>query len=215
MNDGGSVNKPTIMQRSLVNQNAINIIKEKGNDLNKYSEYELKEIRNFVSNNELEVDVASKIWGLAIKHNFEYKHSTALIINSSTGNILNFVSDYFAKVDAINSDKEENEIARLLNNKNVLDIYSDSLKLINSYDIAIVNSKEKVNMSDLNLACKKLKTNKLLIFVSPNSLVFGTSNFQRKSMKIKNYLNEKFDLLESYSLPKDYLDCTLSVFKKL
>jgi GNAT superfamily N-acetyltransferase len=183
------------------------IIDEKGNNKLNYSQEDLKQLRNFYSETEISNDLAIKIWGLVSKQGFYKVKSNVLVINSSTGNILNYVDDNFGHVDAINTNVTENTISHLLNNENAIRYSTDTSKTLNIYDLIIYLAKEDVDVSYLNLAESKLIQNNLFIFVCPAKFLEGDN-------KVKHIINEKFNVSELYWISNDSNDLVLCVLKK-
>lgn len=209
-NNGGGIESN--MKRALANQDILNLLQKNGNDRLSYSEYELSEIGNYISKTELPKDLCDSLWGLIIQNKKEslnslFNHSKALIINSSTGNILKYpFINSMPMVDAINSDSDENQVARLLCKAENLNIYSDALKTLNEYELVIINNSVKASLSDLKLAKSKSKPNNLVIFVCPTSVVYGNNNE-------KDYINHNFDVVTMYLLENRSMDVCISVLK--
>ena len=172
----------------------------------KYSEYELSTLDSYATQRDISDTMAQTIWGMAIENGFKGYMSKVLVVNSGTGKILNYVNNDFSKVDAVNPSKDENTIATLLNNREVIDIHSDSLKLLSHYDLGIIINKNNADTSNLKMVCSKLKSNNMLIFVAPTSILYGDN-------AVKNYINEKFDLIKAVC--DESSNSCISVLKKL
>jgi hypothetical protein len=194
------------MSRTILNDSVHKLIKKNGTDIMKYSQFELSTLDSYVSHRDISEQLAETIWGLAIKNGFNGYMSRVLIINSGTGKILNYVNNDFSKVDAVNPSNDENIIATLLNNIQVIDIHSDSLKLLNNYDLGIIINKHNADLSNLKMVCTKLKSNNMLIFVAPMNILYGEN-------PIKNFINEKFDLVQAFC--DESTNSCISVLKKM
>ena len=204
--NGGGVKEQKQMSRTILNDTVHKLIKKNGTDIMKYSQFELSTLDSYVSHRDISEQLAETIWGLAIKNGFNGYMSRVLIINSGTGKILNYVNNDFSKVDAVNPSNDENIIATLLNNIQVIDIHSDSLKLLNHYDLGIIINKNNADLSNLKMVCTKLKSNNMLIFVAPMNILYGEN-------PIKNFINEKFDLIQAFC--DESTNSCISVLKKM
>lgn len=204
--DNGGMAEEKQMSRTILNDSVHKLIKKNGTDIMKYSQFELSTLDSYVSHRDISEQLAETIWGLAIKNGFNGYMSRVLIINSGTGKILNYVNNDFSKVDAVNPSNDENIIATLLNNIQVIDIHSDSLKLLNHYDLGIIINKNNADLSNLKMVCTKLKSNNMLIFVAPMNILYGEN-------PIKNFINEKFDLVQAFC--DESTNSCISVLKKM
>jgi hypothetical protein len=204
--DNGGMAEEKQMSRTILNDSVHKLIKKNGTDIMKYSQFELSTLDSYVSHRDISEQLAETIWGLAIKNGFNGYMSRVLIINSGTGKILNYVNNDFSKVDAVNPSNDENIIATLLNNIQVIDIHSDSLKLLNNYDLGIIINKHNADLSNLKMVCTKLKSNNMLIFVAPMNILYGEN-------PIKNFINEKFDLVQAFC--DESTNSCISVLKKM
>jgi hypothetical protein len=203
---GGGVGEQKQMSRTILNDTVHKLIKKNGTDFSKYSQYELSTLDSYVSQRDISDEMAQTIWGLAIQNGFNGYMSKVLVVNSGTGKILNYVGKDFSKVDAVNPSKDENTIATLLNNTEVIDVHSDSLRLLSHYDLGIIINKNNADLSNLKMVCSKLKSNNMLIFVAPTSILYGDN-------AVKTYINEKFDLIKSFC--DESSNSCISVLKKL
>ena len=191
------------MKRTVLNDTTHKLINKNGSDINKYSAYDLKTLKSYISERDISEKMAQNVWGLAIQNGFEGYRSKVLILNSGTGNILNYVDDEFNRVDAVNPDKTENIIAGLLNDEESINIHTDSLKTLNKYDLAIIldvdNQIINGNKRDsLKLVTNKLNPNNLLIFVTIHLGLNPRKMIQGENANTK-YINENYRMVSAFN----------------
>ena len=212
------------MKRTVLNDTTHKLINKNGSDINKYSAYDLKTLKSYISERDISEKMAQNVWGLAIQNGFEGYRSKVLILNSGTGNILNFVDDEFNRVDAVNPDKTENIIAGLLNDEESIHIHTDSIKTLNKYDLAIILDVDNqiINGSkrdSLKLVTNKLNPNNLLIFVTIDIGIDhkkGERGVKMLSTKTGDNANTEY-LNNNYRIKSAFNDGTrmISVLKRL
>ena len=191
------------MKRTVLNDTTHKLINKNGSDINKYSAYDLKTLKSYISERDISEKMAQNVWGLAIQNGFEGYRSKVLILNSGTGNILNYVDDEFNRVDAVNPDKTENIIAGLLNDEESINIHTDSLKTLNKYDLAIIldvdNQIINGNKRDsLKLVTNKLNPNNLLIFVTIDLGLNPRKMIQGENANTK-YINNNYRMVSAFN----------------
>ena len=209
MNNGGvaekrqKISEERQMKRTVLNDTTHKLINKNGSDINKYSEYDLKTLKSYISERDISEKMAQNVWGLAIQNGFEGYLSKVLIINSGTGNILNYVDDEFNRVDAVNPDKTENIIAGLLNDEECINIYTDSLKTLNKYDLAIILDVDNqiingTKRDSLKLVTNKLNPNNLLIFVTIHLGLNPKKMIQGENANTK-YINNNYRMVSAFN----------------
>ena len=170
------------------------LIAKNKNDYLNFSQNELSLIRSYQANSSMSVELADKIWGLAVANGFKIHGSSVYIKNTGTGNLLEFVSENYRKVYYESDSKMSRKICRLLYPQENIEIlegldYILSGKVIGRKDLCIY-----ANFDD-NIISNQFITNcSMVIYCGYHKNV---NEFQKA---IPNH-----HIVDAYKLPDDIL----------
>ena len=170
------------------------LIAKNKNDYLNFSQNELSLIRSYQANSSMSVELADKIWGLAVANGFKIHGSSVYIKNTGTGNLLEFVSENYRKVYYESDSEMSRKICRLLYPQENIEIlegldYILSGKVIGRKDLCIY-----ANFDD-NIISNQFITNcSMVIYCGYHKNV---NEFQKA---IPNH-----HIVDAYKLPDDIL----------
>lgn len=170
------------------------LIAKNKNDYLNFSQNELSLIRSYQANSSMSVELADKIWGLAVANGFKIHGSSVYIKNTGTGNLLEFVSENYRKVYYESDSEMSRKICRLLYPQENIEIlegldYILSGKVIGRKDLCIY-----ANFDD-NIISNQFITNcSMVIYCGYHK---NANEFQKA---IPNH-----HIVDAYKLPDDIL----------
>ena len=171
------------------------------NDYYNFSENELNILRTYQSNSTLPIDLADKIWGIAVNNGFKVHDADVYIRNTGTGNLLQFVSEHFNKVQYDTDLEMSRKICNLLYPQRNIEVVKNGVLTPLGFD----------SENDKNVERKK----DLCIYANFDDVIFNQKHIGNCDMVVycgyMNNANSFRDVIpshyiaEAYKLPEDIL----------
>ena len=182
------------------------LLKTNGTNKLQYSSKELKQLHSYHYDYNIPIEVCSKMWGLAKKHNILNWNKDILVFNCGTGNLLSYPNPKEVKnVYAYEKCTVKRQISTLLYAENNISVhwampynakYNLALGIIN-YDIE--------GYSLLNYPQALEKGGHLIVLIQ-NKMAFTED--------VTSMVNKHFDLVDGYHLPSDVMPYYLLILRR-
>jgi hypothetical protein len=203
--DTAVAEKPNKYKKGVAhNEDIKRILALNGTDRMKYSEANLQTLPSYHYSHYIPKELANKMWGLARKHGFEFDNKRISAFNIGNGDLLRYIPENMAIVDAVEPDKYLRTISKVLfANKRVKihKSYSPFVTRKKQYNLAIGVYPSYPEAGGIGIELT-LKSGGLLVAVIPN-YIFGDS---QPVKDIQAQMNSLFELKEAYRLPSDIMD---------